>query len=147
MVIARASGCAHVINYTRENFAASVRDITVGRGVHVVYDAVGRDTLQQSVESLAINGHLVSCGQASGTIEPIDIAGFASKSATLSRPNYGHYTDTPAKVRAITNNLFRALRTGVLTPALPAVFPLRDAASAHRLLESRSSSGAIVLEP
>jgi NADPH:quinone reductase len=145
--IAREAGCEHPIVYTQDNFVARCREITAGRGVDVVFDAVGRDTLAQSYEALATNGHLVSFGQASGETAPIDIAGFAAKSATVSRPNFAHFTDTPEKIRAITDNLFRNLRTGVLRPGRPTTLPLASAAEAHRLLESRRSTGAIVLIP
>jgi NADPH:quinone reductase-like Zn-dependent oxidoreductase len=147
MAAASAAGCAHPILYTRENFVERVKEITTGRGVDVAYDAVGRDTLQRSFEALAVNGHLVSYGQASGAIEPVDIAGMASKSATISRPNFGHFTDTPDKVRRTTDSLFQALQTGVLTPAPPLVVPLKDVQVAHRLLESRSRAGSIILVP
>ena len=113
----------------------------------VAFDAVGRDTLLQSYEALATHGHLVSFGQASGETAPVDVAGFAAKSATVSRPNFAHFTDTPEKVRSITDNLFRAVRTGVLRPGRPTTFPLARAADAHRLLESRGSTGALVLVP
>jgi NADPH:quinone reductase-like Zn-dependent oxidoreductase len=111
----------------------------------VIYDAVGRDTLDRSYASLATCGHLVSFGQASGPIPPIDIASYAGKSAKISRPNFGHYTDTPEKVRAITDNLFRALRTGVLRVSTGLRLPLHEAAEAHRALEGRRTSGSIVL--
>lgn len=145
--VAKAAGCAHVINYTAEDFARKTLEITGGSGANAVFDAVGRDTIAKSYEALAINGHLVSFGQASGHIEPIDIGRFASKSATVSRPNFGHYTDTPEKVRDITDNLFLALRNGILRPTRPTVLPLRDAAEAHRRLEGRASVGSIVLAP
>jgi NADPH:quinone reductase-like Zn-dependent oxidoreductase len=142
---AREAGCAHAIVYTEEDFVARVMDITGGRGADAVYDAVGRDTFGKSFEALGNCGHLVSFGQASGPIAPIDIAAYASKSATVSRPNFGHYTDTPEKVRAITGNLFRALRTGILRPNIGLTLPLREAAEAHRALEGRRSSGSIIL--
>jgi NADPH:quinone reductase-like Zn-dependent oxidoreductase len=145
--IARVAGCEHPIVYTEEDFAARCREITAGRGVDVAFDAVGRDTLLQSYAALATNGHLVSFGQASGETAPIDIAGFADKSATVSRPNFAHFTDTPEKVRSITDNLFRALRMGTLRPAAPTRFTLSRAADAHRALEGRHSTGAIVLLP
>jgi len=145
--IATEAGCEHPIVYTQEDFVARCRDITAGRGVDVVFDAVGRDTLMQSYEALATNGHLVSFGQASGQTAPVDIAGFAAKSAMVSRPNFAHFTDTPEKVRSITDNLFRALRTGVLRPGRPTTFPLARAADAHRALEGRRITGAIVLLP
>jgi NADPH:quinone reductase len=145
--IAREAGCAYVIISTEEDFAAHVRQLTDGHGADVIYDAVGRDSFGKSYEALATRGHLVSFGQASGPISPIDIAGYASKSATVSRPNYGHYTDTPQKVRSITANLFRAIRNGTVRPAIDRRLPLRDAAQAHRALESRETAGAIVLLP
>ena len=145
--VARNAGCEHVILYAEDDFVARSREITDGRGVDIAFDAVGRDTLMQSYASLATNGHLVSFGQASGQTAPVDIAGFAAKSATVSRPNFEHFTDTPGKVRSITDNLFRALRTGVLRPGVPTTFPLARAADAHRALESRRSTGAIVLLP
>lgn len=145
--IAREAGCVHTIVYTEEDFAARVREITDGRGVDVVFDAVGRDTLMKSYEALATNGHLVSFGQASGETSAIDIASFAAKSATVSRPNFVHFTDTPEKLRAISDNLFRTLRSGILRPRAPEIHPLARAADAHRALEDRRSAGSIVLLP
>ena len=145
--IAEASGCNHVIIYTVDEFAGLVQAITGGHGADVVFDAVGRDTMAKSYEALATNGHLVSFGQASGHIEPIDIGRYASKSATVSRPNFGHFTDTPEKVRDITANLFLALRNGIVRPSTPTVMRLREAAEAHRHLESRTSTGSIILVP
>jgi NADPH:quinone reductase-like Zn-dependent oxidoreductase len=145
--IAREVGCAHVIISTEEDLAVRVRTLTDGRGADVIYDAVGRDSFGASYEALATCGHLVSFGQASGPINPIDIAGYASKSATVSRPNYAHYTDTPQKVCSIAANLFRAIRSGTVRPAIDRRLPLRDAAEAHRALESRETAGAIVLLP
>jgi len=145
--VAESSGCNYVIVYTAEDFAARVQAITNNHGADVVFDAVGRDTMAKSYEALATNGHLVSYGQASGHIEPIDIGRYASKSATVSRPNFGHFTDTPEKVRDITANVFLALRNGILRPKPPTVLPLREAAEAHRRLASRSSTGSIVLVP
>jgi len=145
--IAREAGCVHPIVYQEEDFAARVRELTNGHGVDVVYDAVGRDTFAKSFEVLKTCGHLVSFGQASGPIPPIDIAGYASKSATVSRPNFGHYTDTPEKVRAISDNLFRNIRNGALRVMVDRLVPLREAAEAHRALEGRLTAGSIVLKP
>jgi NADPH:quinone reductase-like Zn-dependent oxidoreductase len=89
----------------------------------------------------------VSFGQASGETPPVDVASFAAKSAIISRPNFAHFTDTPEKVRSITDNLFRAVRTGLLRPGRPTTFPLARAADAHRLLASRRSTGALVMLP
>ena len=145
--IARAHGCAYPIVYTEEDFVEKVGAITAGRGCDVVYDAVGRDTFLRSYEALAVRGHLVSYGQASGPIEPVDIAGFVGKSARVSRPNFGHYTGTPAEVRAITDRLFDALRRGIVDVEIGQRFALSDAADAHRALEARRTTGSTILLP
>jgi len=113
----------------------------------VIYDAVGADTFLKSYEALAVRGHLCSYGQASGPIPPVDIAALVGKSATVSRPNFGHYTGTAAEVRSICDRLFRALSTGVLQVEISQEFPLRDAAEAHRALESRRTTGSTILIP
>jgi NADPH2:quinone reductase len=145
--IAREAGCTNTIVYTEEDFVRRVMEITGGRGADVVYDAVGRDTFGRSFDALATCGHLISYGQASGPVPPIDIAGYSSKSASVSRPNFGHYTDTPEKLRSITVNLFRAIRTGILRANVGLMLPLREAADAHRALETRQTSGSIILVP
>ena len=111
-----------------------------GRGCDVVYDAVGRRYLPASYEALAVRGHLVSYGQASGPIPPVDIAAFVGKSARVSRPNFGHYTGTPAEVRAITDRLFDAMRRGIVNVEIGQRFALSDAAEAHRALEARRTN-------
>jgi NADPH:quinone reductase-like Zn-dependent oxidoreductase len=145
--LARAHGAAQVVVTASEDFVARLHEITSGRGCDVVYDGVGQTTFLRSYEALATCGHLVSFGQASGGIAPVDIAGFAAKSATVSRPNFGHYTDTREKVSAITARLFAALRGGILRVPPPRTLPLREAAAAHRALESRETTGATVLIP
>jgi NADPH2:quinone reductase len=145
--IARAHGCAYPIVYTEVDFVERVREITKGEGCQVVYDAVGRDTFLGSYEALAIRGHLVSYGQASGPIEPVDISGFVLKSALLSRPNFGHYTGTPSEVRSITDRLFDAVRRGILHVEIGQRYALRDAAEAHRALQGRRTTGSTILLP
>jgi NADPH:quinone reductase-like Zn-dependent oxidoreductase len=145
--IARAHGCAYPIIYTEEDFVEKVQEITQGRGCDVVYDGVGRDTFLRSYDALAVRGHLVSYGQASGPIEPVDIAGFVGKSARVSRPNFGHYTGMPAEVRTITDRLFDAIRRGTVTVEIGQRFALRDAADAHQALESRRTVGSTILVP
>src|SRR5262249_16959577 len=126
--VARASGCAYPIVYTETDFVGRVMEITEGRGCGVVYDAIGADTFIKSYAALATRGHLVSYGQASGPIPAVDIAAFVGKSARVSRPNFGHYTGTPAEVRAITDRLFRAISTGAIHAEVGQQYPLRDAA-------------------
>jgi NADPH:quinone reductase len=145
--LARAAGCAYPIIYTETDFVERVMEVTSGQGCDVVYDAVGADTFLKSYEALAVRGHLVSYGQASGPIPPIDVAAFVGKSATVSRPNFGHYTGTPAEVRSICDRLFRALSTGILQVDINQEFPLHAAAEAHRALESRRTTGSTILLP
>ena len=145
--IAERLGAHHVIVYSREDFADAVMRITGGRGVDVVYDAVGKDTFAGSLAALAVRGHLVSFGQASGPVGDWDIGRFASKSVTVSRPNYGHYTDTPERLGPHVTRFFAALRTGIVSLAPPARYPLERAADAHRDLEARVTTGSLVLMP
>ena len=145
--LAKRAGCDHVVVSSREPLAEAVMRVTQGRGVQVVYDAVGKDTFETSIHCLAPRGHLVSFGQASGDVGAYSIDRLASRSVTLSRPNYSHYTDTPAKLKLQSERLFAALAAGILAADRPSVYALADAAVAHRDLESRRTTGALVLIP
>jgi len=145
---ARQAGCTHVINYRTETFVDAIRDITNGLGVDVVYDSVGRDTFKSSLASLARCGHLVNFGQSSGPVDPVAPAELFAKSLTLSRPNVFHYAmKDRATLEEISAALFQGFVEGWLTAPAPVQFPLADAADAHRLVESRSVSGSVVLRP
>jgi NADPH:quinone reductase len=144
---AERAGCDHVIVSTREDFADAAMRLTAGAGVQAVYDAVGRDTFEGSIRALAPRGHLASFGQASGDVGDYSIDALASRSVTLSRPNYGHYTDTPERLRIQTDRLFSALRAGVLVADPPRLYPLGEARAAHADLEARRTTGALVLIP
>lgn len=145
--IARSLGATDVVIGRDAGFVDAVRRITNGRGADVIYDAIGRDTFQRSLDALATRGHLVSFGQASGPIGEYDIGALASKSVTLSRPNYGHYTGTRDLMSRQTNRLFQALEQGRLRISYPAIYPLAEAARAHADLESGRTTGSIVLQP
>ena len=108
--IAERLGAHHIVIYTRENFVDAVMRITSGQGADVIYDAVGADTFADSLEALAARGHLVSFGQASGPVGNWDIGRFASKSVTVSRPNYAHFTDTREKLTPHVERFFGMLR-------------------------------------
>lgn len=138
-------GAHHIIVHAREDFAEAAMRLTGGRGVEIVYDAVGADTFGRSLRALAVRGHLVSFGQASGDIGAWDIGALAAKSLTISRPNYGHYTDTAEKLAPHVTRLFAALRQGILTLSPPRRYALADAAEAHRDLEARRTTGSLVL--
>jgi NADPH:quinone reductase len=141
------AGCAHVINYIERDFAEEIMHLTSGRGVDAVYDAVGRDTFERSLQSLRPCGALISFGQASGDLGAYEIGKLASKSVTLSRPNYGHYTDSRDAVRLHARRLFSAFETNVLRLDPPNIYKLQDAAQAQADLEGRNTIGPVILRP
>lgn len=145
--LARSVGCRHVILYRQENFVERVREITGGRGVDVVYDSVGQDTFQGSLEALATFGHLVNFGQSSGSVEPFEVSRLSKGSNSLSRPMVFHYVAHRERLEAMAAALFDALAQGVLTAEPGKAFPLAQAAAAHEELESRRASGPLVLVP
>jgi NADPH:quinone reductase len=145
--IARAHGCAHTIVTSRENIAERVREITGGRGVPVVYDSVGKDTLMASLDSLQPRGALVSNGTASGPVV-IDTMLLAVKgSLWATRPAMVHYATPRPHMLAMAKELFDLVLAGKITSEPKQTFALADAAEAHRALESRKTTGATVLVP
>lgn len=145
--MARAAGAHHVILPGEVSLEDQVRALTKGHGADVIFDAVGHDSFAHSVSALANGGHLVSFGQASGPIGSWDIGSLAANSATLSRPNFGHYTDTPEKVAAITKRLFDAIERRIISIEVGHRYPLTEVAAAHRALEGRETTASIVLIP
>lgn len=144
---ALAAGAEQAIVYTREDFVAAVMRATDGGGVDVIYDGIGAATFGQSLDALAVRGHLISFGQASGPVGTWDIGAFAAKSITVSRPNFGHYTTDPPELRAMADRLFNALRNGAVTATVDRRLRLDEAAAAHARLERGENIGAIVLIP
>ena len=144
--IARANGCSHTIVSSREDIAARVMEITRGEGVPVVFDSVGKDTLQASLQCLQPRGTLVSNGTSSGPVT-IDTRMLASKSLWLTRPAMVHYAKPRAHMLAMAQELFDMVLAGKIVSEPSHVFELAQAAQAHTLLESRRSTGSIVLVP
>ncbi len=145
--IARAHGCAHTIVTSRENIAERVREITGGKGVPVVYDSVGKDTLMASLDSLQPRGTLVSNGTSSGPVV-IDTMLLAVKgSLWVTRPAMIHYATPRAHMLAMAKELFDLVLAGKIRSEPNQSFALADAAEAHRALESRKTVGATVLVP
>jgi NADPH:quinone reductase len=138
-------GADQVIDYTAQDFAAEVSALTGGRGADVIFDSAGKTTFVGSLEALAVRGHLISFGQASGPVGSYDIDRLAAKSATLSRPNYAHYTDTPEKLGPHVDRFFEALRSGIIRLSPPTRYPLERPADAHRDLEARRTTGSLIL--
>lgn len=145
--IARECGADDVIFYRRENFVDRVRELTRGQGVQVVYDAVGADTFAGSLDCLDYCGTLVNFGQASGPVAPFEVSRLAVRSLTLVRPLLFHYIRTRAALDAMAAETFRMLEEGVLSARVGLTLPLARAAEAHVALESRRTTGAIVLLP
>ena len=143
--IARAAGCDHVIAYRDADVAAAVMELTGGRGVDVVFDAVGADTFEGSLASLALKGHLVHYGQASGPIPPFDLSRLGARSAKVSRPFLWPYIQPRAKLLSASASLFAAMAAGDLPLTLGGRFPLAEAGAAQAALEARAA-GPFVLD-
>jgi NADPH2:quinone reductase len=145
--VAKAHGCTHTIVTGREDIAKRVREITGGKGVPVVYDSVGKDTLAASLDSLAVRGTLVSNGTSSGPVV-IDTMQLAAKgSIWLTRPAMMHYIQPRSHMLAMADELFGHVLAGRIAAEPKQEFALADAAEAHRALESRKTVGATVLVP
>jgi len=145
--IARANGCAHTIVTSRDDIAKRVRELTDGKGVPVVYDSVGKDTLEASLDSLMPRGALVSNGTSSGPVV-IDTRVLAMKgSIWLTRPAMIHYATPRSHMLDMARELFDLVEAGKIVSEPGQVFPLAEAAEAHRALESRKTIGATVLTP
>ncbi len=145
--IARAAGCHHVIVSSREDFADRARTITAQQGVRAVYDSIGRDTFERSLASLANRGWMVLFGQASGPVPPFEPGRLGSGSLFLTRPLLFHYISARSELLAAADALFARVLSGTIRTAPPRVFPLREAAEAHRLLQERQTTGSLVLVP
>jgi NADPH2:quinone reductase len=146
--LARAHGCAHVIEYRQEDVGKRVRELTDGKGVPVVYDGVGKDTFSSSLDSLARRGLLVSFGNASGPVPPFEPAILSAKgSLFLTRPTLADYTATRADLLASAAALFEVVEKGAVKIEVRQACALKDAAQAHRDLEARKTTGSTVLKP
>lgn len=144
--IARAQGCDHVIIYSHDDF----RDerITGGKGVRVVYDSVGAHTFMRSLDCLQPRGTMVSFGESSGPVEPLAVGTLGAKgSLFLTRPSIAHYTADRVEYEGAAERLFSAMRDSTVVAGKPSVYPLAEAAQAHADLESRRTTGAVVLLP
>ena len=146
--VARANGCAHVINYRTEDFVARVKEITGGEGVDCVYDSVGKDTFPASLDCLKPLGMFVSFGQSSGLPPPFTLAMLQQKGSLFAtRPTIMTYVKKRSDLEASSAELFEALRSGLVKIAVNLELPLNQAAEAHRRLEARETTGPTVLMP
>ncbi|MCL2298073.1 MAG: quinone oxidoreductase [Proteobacteria bacterium] len=146
--LAKEHGCEHVINYRKENFVERVKELTDGKGVDVVYDSVGRDTFPSSLDCLKPRGLWVSYGNSSGAVPPFEIGVLSQKGSLFAtRPTLFSYADTRPALLTMSEELFALMQSGKIRTTPRHRFALKDAADAHRLLESRGTSGATVLIP
>ncbi len=146
--LALANGCDHVIYYRDEDFPARVREITQGALCDVVYDGVGKTTFPGSLDCLKPFGTFVSYGNASGPVEAFNLGLLAQKgSLYATRPSLGTFVAQRKILDDMAVTLFDALRRGIVKAPIHAKYKLSEAAEAHRALESRATTGAIVLEP
>jgi NADPH:quinone reductase len=143
--LARANGCEFPIVTRDYRFASEVKRITNGRGADVIYDGLGKEAAAENADALALRGHWVSFGQASGLHD--GFPDLTAKSGTLSRPVLFHYTAERPMLNEVAGNVFRAMQDGILRVEIRHRFPLAAAADAHRELEARRTTGAIVLLP
>lgn len=145
---AKENGCTHTILYREEDFALRVKEITGGRGVDAVYDSVGQATFMKSLDCLRPMGMMVTFGQSSGPIGPIDTSLLAQKgSLFLTRPSLMTYTAKREDLQAHARDLFQVVAGGAVKIRIMQEYPLREAARAHRDLEERKTRGSSILVP
>ncbi|MEP7062162.1 MAG: quinone oxidoreductase [Betaproteobacteria bacterium] len=146
--LARANGCTHTINYARENFVERVKEITGGKGVPVAYDSIGKDTFPASLDCISPRGLFVSFGASSGPVPAFNVGMLAPRgSLYVTRPTLFTYAAKRADLLAMADELFAHVLAGRISAGARQVFALKDAADAHRALESRKTTGATVLMP
>jgi len=144
---AKEHGAAYAINYRTEDVVTRVRDLTGGRGVKVVYDSVGKDTWERSLDCLAPFGLMVSFGNASGPVPPVNLLSLSPKGLYVTRPTLVTHTATYERTQAMADDLFAMVTSGKVAIDVARRYPLDGAVRAHRELESRDTIGAGVLVP
>ena len=146
--LAKSNGCDYPIVYSQEDFVEKVREITDGKGVDVVYDSVGQATFMQSLDCLRPLGTLVSFGQSSGSVPPFDLGLLAAKgSLFLTRPSLMTYTEKQPDLVAHAEDLFDVVQKGAVKISIGQTYELAEAATAHRALERRKTTGSTILIP
>ena len=145
--IARDDGADHVIKYTESDFEAEVLRLTDNKGVNVVYDSVGKTTFDKSLNCVARRGLLALFGQSSGPVTSFDPARLAKNGVYLTRPSLAHYTAERDELLWRARDVLNWIAEGKLHLRIDREVPLRDAAEAHRLLESRKTMGKLLLKP
>lgn len=146
--LARKHGADHTIVYTESNFAEEVKRLTGSKGLDVIYDSVGQATFHAGLDCLKPRGMMVSFGQSSGPIGTIDPLILSQKgSLFLTRPSLANYISDPEELKQRAGDLFRWIAEGRLQVRIHKIYPLAEAAAAHRDLESRQTTGKLLLKP
>ncbi len=146
--LATEAGADHIIRYTEADFEEETQRLTDNEGVDVVYDSVGKTTFDKSLNCLKPRGYLVLYGQSSGPVEPLDPQVLNQKgSLFLTRPSLGHYVADRGELLERANDLFEWITAGELEVRIDKIFPLAEAADAHRYMEGRKTKGKVVLMP
>ena len=145
--LAKDNGCSFVINYNKENVVEKINEITNGKGVPVVYDGVGKNTFEISIECLQIRGLFVSFGQSSGMVPEVNLhKTFNPKSLYYTRPTLMHYNNTRDELENSSNLLFKKINKKEISLQQPKVYELKDAKIAHTELESRKTKGSAIFK-
>ena len=146
--VAKKNGCDFVINYNEEDFDKKVLEITNNNGVDVVYDGVGKDTFEKSINCLKIRGMMVSFGNASGPLNPIDVSKMIQpKGLFFTRPSIGQYLKTQDELQEASKSLFEKINFGKVKIKIFKEYPLSEVQNAHKDLESRKIIGPSILVP
>jgi NADPH2:quinone reductase len=145
--LARAHGAHYCVNYKNGDFVAKVKELTGGKGVPVVYDSVGKDTFDKSLECLSMFGTMVTFGNASGPVPPVNLAAQLKGHLYLTRPSLQPYSAARADLVSLAGDLFDAVKAGTVKIEINQRYALKDAVQAHRDLESRKTTGSTVLIP
>jgi len=144
--LAKAHGCTHTINYTTEDFTAKVKELTGGKGVPVVYDSIGKDTWEGSLNCLQPTGYMISFGNASGPVPPVNIGTLAPKgSLYVQRPTLATYATPRPALEEMAADLFDVVTSGKVKIEINQRVPLKDAGKAQSDLEARKTTGSTIL--
>ncbi|CAM3970892.1 quinone oxidoreductase family protein [Bordetella tumulicola] len=144
---ALSHGCHHVIDYRQDDFAQQVLDITGAAGVHVAYDAVGRDVFFPTLDCMATRGVVISYGTASGDVEGVDLQRLHAKSLSVCRPTLKSFIASTDELHGSVATFAAAVRSGAITPEVSQRFALAETRAAHEALEGRRTTGACILVP
>jgi NADPH2:quinone reductase len=148
IAVAKANGCDHVLLLSDPDWVKKVRELSGGTGLPVVYDSIGKDTFEQSLDCLEVRGMMVSFGNSSGPVAPFSPAILAAKgSLFVTRPTVAHYTRTREELQQAADDLFAVLQSGAVKVAINQRFALKDAGKAQDAIASRKTTGATILIP